>query len=45
MTEDSTRPATVRTHSKTILTAILAISIAGLVWVATWHFLEAISFG
>ncbi|MFI6689221.1 hypothetical protein [Streptomyces sp. NPDC050485] len=38
MTEDSTRPETTRTRSKTILVAVLAIGIAGLVWVAAWHF-------
>ncbi|MEV5944779.1 hypothetical protein [Streptomyces sp. NPDC051994] len=39
MTEDSSRPAATWSRSKTILTAVLAISIAGLVWVAAWHFL------
>ncbi|WP_159047764.1 hypothetical protein [Streptomyces sp. WM6378] len=39
MTDDSTRPATLRTRSKTILAVVLAISIAGLVWAAAWHFL------
>ncbi|MFI6056421.1 hypothetical protein ACIBCO_41020 [Streptomyces violascens] len=39
MTDDSTRTATTRTRSRTILAAVLAISIAGLVWVAAWHFL------
>ncbi|MFE9555201.1 hypothetical protein ACFYOD_17210 [Streptomyces sp. NPDC006703] len=38
MTDDSTRPAALRTRSKTILTAVLALSIAGLAWAAVWHF-------
>ncbi|GAA2470206.1 hypothetical protein GCM10010388_73530 [Streptomyces mauvecolor] len=38
VTDEPTGTATLRTRSKTILAAVLAISIAGLVWVAAWHF-------
>ncbi|MFI6055286.1 hypothetical protein ACIBCO_35010 [Streptomyces violascens] len=38
MPDQTTRAATIRTRSKTALVAVLAISIAGLVWVAAWHF-------
>ncbi|WP_226599281.1 hypothetical protein [Streptomyces violascens] len=38
MPDESTRTATIRTRCKTALLAVLAIGIAGLVWVAAWHF-------
>ncbi|MFG2723108.1 hypothetical protein ACGFW5_33150 [Streptomyces sp. NPDC048416] len=38
MTDEPIAPASLRTRSKTVLAAVLAISIAGLVWAAAWHF-------
>ncbi|MFD9822897.1 hypothetical protein [Streptomyces violascens] len=45
MTDDSTGTAAIRTRGKTILAAVLAISVAGLVWVAAWRFFGWRSWG